>query len=126
MKKIDKNLFKMDALGHCGVLMPSHVMKKVVKLQDRYIHEIRCLLNEHKDELIPYSWTMAYEKDQGGNAVYANYISSNFSVEERIKSFKVEPPVKVDCMESHDYDAVKQWCEEEYLKQFKSKDEAQS
>lgn len=117
MDKIGKNLFKLDAAGACGVLMPTEVMKKVVKLQSKYIQELKAILYDHKEELISYSWTMGWDKAKGGDSVYAYYIDKYVTVEERIKLFQVSKPIKVECFDTTDYDLVKKWCIEEYEKE---------
>lgn len=114
MNKINRNLFKLDAAGACGVLMPTEVMKKVTKLQNKYIDDLKTLMNEYKDTLISYSWTMGWDQAKGGEAVYAYFIDKSTTVDSRIKNFNITNPIKVECFDSDDYDVVHAWCVEKY------------
>lgn len=53
-----KNLFNLSSM-YCGVFMEEDVMKKIVKLQAKYNQELREILNNNKDKLYPYSWTLS-------------------------------------------------------------------
>jgi hypothetical protein len=118
IKKIDKQLYKMDAAGACGVLMRKNVMKKVCKLQADYIQKLKETLNEHTDDLIAYNWAMGWDEEKRGEAVYANYIDEYFTVSHRIQHFNVCQPIPAECYDTTDGDAVRQLINDEYESQF--------
>lgn len=83
-KRMPGNWFNVDNGGYCGIVMPEHVMKKLVKLYAKHNDEVKDLLTQYKDEIYPYDWTLAYpngkQKVVAFNSVYS-------SVEERIEKY---------------------------------------
>lgn len=100
----DKIMFELNAGGYCGLYMPNHVMKKIIKLQANYENKIKQILNEYKDELYPADWTMETEREKTGNlgkSVYLKYAIGKENktwdnVESCIKLFKPNQPEKID------------------------------
>lgn len=97
-----KEMFDVSANGqYCGVLVPSHVMKKFMKLSNKWSIEIQQLLNEHKDELLVSDWTGVFPKDDEGKILgsqivrYSNGNEYN-TVEQRISLFKPMQPKHED------------------------------
>jgi hypothetical protein len=119
VEKIDVELFKMDAAGCCGVLIRKDLMKKVCKLQSEYNQRLKELLNENTENMYSYDWAMAYDKERGGEAFYSNYLSKYCSVENRVPLFKVVQPIKAECYNTTDRDAVLEILLNEYEAQFK-------
>lgn len=122
IKKFTFELYKMDAAGTQGVLMRKDVMRKVCKLQAAYIQQLKELLNEEVDNLIAYQWTMGWDKERGGEAIYANYVDGHQSVENRIGYFGIVQPIKVDCYDSTDRQEVNDLVATQYLEQFETAD----
>jgi len=95
-KVIPKRLYEFNAGNYCGVFMPEHVMKKLVKLHSKYNDEVRKILNENKDELYASHWTLANKKDGEKivKQVYVKYTKrgDKRDVENRISLFKVAQP----------------------------------
>lgn len=94
----DKHMYKLDNGQYCGVAMPTHVMKKVMKLNAKYNSEIKKLLFDYKEELYSYSWTLANQMD-GENIkeqVTIHYALTNpdkyDSVDSRIETFSFTKP----------------------------------
>ena len=86
-------MYKLDANGYCGLLMPKHVMEKAAKLIHKHQLAMRELFKENKEELEISHWSMSSCPDP----VYIDFIlgkDKEFDVvESRIKLFKV-PEIK--------------------------------
>lgn len=83
-KRMAGNWFKVDNGAYCGVVMPEHVMKKLAKLYAKHNDEVKDLLTQHKDEIYPYEWTLAYPN---GEQKTVEFNSASRSVEERIENY---------------------------------------
>ena len=97
----DKNMFNVSAQGvFCGVFMPENVMKKIIKVEHQAMHEIRKILNDRCDELMPAEWTLANQKDDVGKIlkqITIHYTTNNRGdVGQRIKLFKPRQPTIED------------------------------
>jgi hypothetical protein len=95
-------MFDVSANGlYCGVFVPTDVMKKLMKINAKWVLEIQQLFNEHKNELLVSNWTGYFPKDESGKvtgSTCVQYSDPNdwTSVEERIALFKPRQPTHVD------------------------------
>lgn len=97
-------MFEVNANGqYCGVFMPGHVMKKLMKISSKWSSEIQQLLNEHKTELFTADWTLANTEDENGKILkqeIVKYSDPNDlawnTVENRISLFKPAMPRHTD------------------------------
>ena len=97
----DKNMFNVPAQGiYCGLLMPTKVMRKVMKVQSEATRAIRKILYDYIDEIYPTDWTLANNVDEDGKIlkqVTIYYTTDDTdAVERRIGLFKPRQPQKVD------------------------------
>lgn len=83
-KRIPGNWFEVNNGCYCGVVMPEHVAKKLVKLFAKHNDEVKDLLTQNKEELYAYDWTLAYPNGKQ-KSVYYN--STHSSVEDRIERY---------------------------------------
>lgn len=83
-KRMEGNWFNVNNGAYCGIVMPEHVMKKLAKLYAKHNGEVKDLLTQHKDELYPYEWALAYPNGEQKTVVFN---SVYWSVEERIKNY---------------------------------------
>ena len=83
-KRMTGNWFEVDNGAYCGIVMPEHVMKKLAKLYAKHNDEVKDLLTQHKDEIYPYEWTLAYPNREQKTVVFNSAYSS---VEERIEKY---------------------------------------
>lgn len=83
-KRMPGNWFNVNNGGYCGIVMPEHVMKKLVKLYAKHNDEVKDLLTQHKDEIYPYEWTLAYPNGKQKSVAFNSAYSS---VEERIEKY---------------------------------------
>lgn len=75
-------LYHYTAGLYCGVLMKESVMKKLAKLQQKHMEDVKRLLADNKDDLFPYSWTLYYPNGEQTTVTHFD----NRDVEEAIKS----------------------------------------
>jgi hypothetical protein len=93
-----KNMYQINPGIYCGVFVPEHVMKKILKLTYQHYNNIQKVLNEFKDELLPEHWTLANKEENGKiekqiTIRYALINDDSYdNVENRIKLFKPEMP----------------------------------
>lgn len=100
--KIERSIeqhFKCDGVGSCGVLVKKDLMKKIVKLQAKYLQAYKELLADNLDQIDSYGWGMV--QDQEGNHLYHHYVdSSNNSDKDKIERIKFmtasRNPEKID------------------------------
>lgn len=92
-----KKMYDFPNGGYCGVVVPEHVMKKLVELNYAYSNEVKKILNEYKDELFVSDWTLANEKD--GEVIkrqeiikFASPEDSWDNIEDRINKFQYVKP----------------------------------
>lgn len=83
-KRMPGNWFNVDNGAYCGVVMPENVMKKLAKLYTKHNDEVKDLLTQHKDEIYPYEWTLAYPN---GEQNIVEFNSASMSVEDRIEGY---------------------------------------
>lgn len=83
-KRMAGNWFKVDNGAYCGIVMPEHVMKKLAKLYTKHNDEVKDLLTQHKDEIYPYEWTLAYPNGEQKTVAFNSAYSS---AEERIEGY---------------------------------------
>ena len=83
-KRMTGNWFNVNNGAYCGIVMPEHVMKKLAKLYAKHNDEVKDLLTQHKDEIYPYEWTLAYPNREQKTVVFNSAYSS---VEERIEKY---------------------------------------
>ncbi|KRF62876.1 hypothetical protein AO825_08425 [Pectobacterium brasiliense] len=81
---VTEKLFDFSAGAYCGVLMPEHVMKKLAKLQNKHLEDVKRILTENKNDLYVSGWTLHHPKGVQ-KAVYFADTSGAFSVEDRIR-----------------------------------------
>lgn len=74
-KRMTGNWFNVNNGVYSGVVIPEHVMKKLVKLYAKH---------NDKDEIYPYEWSLAYPNGEQKTVVYNSAYSS---VEERIELY---------------------------------------
>ena len=104
-----REMFDISANGiFCGVFVPTHVMKKFMKISAKWSAEIQQLLNEYEDELFVSNWAGYFPKDENGritDSQIVKYTDTNecstapfttFTTAERIKLFKPAQPEHVD------------------------------
>ena len=94
---IDKRLYDFSAGIYCGVFIPEKVMKKIAKLNAKYVNEVRKVLDDNKNELYPQEWTLANRMDGADikKQVIVRYTltsSTQKDVEKRIALFKAPLP----------------------------------
>ena len=72
----DTRLFDFTNSQYCGVLVTEQVMKKLVKLESKYLHEVKLLLNEelNNGSVFPSDWGLTYP--EGIQTTY-RYTSKN-------------------------------------------------
>ena len=72
----DIRLFDFTNSQYCGVLVTEQVMKRLVKLESKYLHEVRLVLNEELDNgaVFPSNWGLTYP--EGVQTTY-HYTSKN-------------------------------------------------
>lgn len=100
--KIERSIeqhFKCDGVGACGVLVKKELMRKIIKLQAKYLQDYKELLAENLDQFDSYSWGMV--KGSDGEYLYHHYIDNGNNSEkdkiERIKSMTAKlKPEKID------------------------------
>ena len=98
----DHEMFDISANGqYCGVLVPTHVMKKFMKISAKWSAEIRQLFNEHKDELLVSDWTGVFPADENGKIVGSETVTyscpEDFNeLQGRIALFVPKPPEHKD------------------------------
>lgn len=85
---IPERLYKFNPAGYCGVFMPEKVMKKLVKMTDKFEREVRLVLSENKDSLYEYGWSLAYPNGKQTTVLFAD----KGDVDSRIKLFCVDQP----------------------------------
>lgn len=90
-KRISGNWFNVNNGAYCGIVMPEHVMKKLAKLYVKHNDEVKDLLIQHKDEIYPYEWTLAYPN---GEQKVVAFNSAYESVEERIEMYDENMKIK--------------------------------
>jgi len=91
----NKNMYDFTAGCYCGVVMPEHVMKKIMKLNYQYQNEIIKVLDTYKDELFESDWTLANEMDQDKikkQVTITFALKNNYDIDSRIKSFAYIKP----------------------------------
>ena len=88
-----EHLYDFSAGVYCGVLMTEQVMKKLAKLQAKYLEDTKRLLTTHKDELYHSSWSLYYPH---GKQTVIKYISQNEfnTIEDRIGYATMTHPPK--------------------------------
>jgi hypothetical protein len=72
----DIRLFDFTNSQYCGVLITEQVMKRLVKLESKYLHEVKLILNEELSNgaVFPSDWGLTYPK--GVQTTY-RYTSKN-------------------------------------------------
>lgn len=101
-KLYNKKIYELNNGSYCGIYMEEDVMKKILKLQYEYMNNVKKILNENIDKLIPYDWTLANKIDENGKIqkqVIIHYFIQDYSKEDlkrRIETFKVEQPRYID------------------------------
>lgn len=87
------SLYNYSAGMYCGVLVTESVMKKLVRVQARHLHEVKqLLLNElERGNVFSSSWTLHYPSKKQ-TSVY--YISPDVDTKERINNATFSHPPK--------------------------------
>lgn len=70
----DVRLFDFTNSQYSGVLVTEQVMKKLVKLESKYLHEVKLLLNEEltKGSVFPSDWGLTYPEGVQTTYRYTN------------------------------------------------------
>lgn len=71
-------------------------MQKLVRLQAKHEEQVRAILDEHKVELAPSSWTLNDNWEDVGCQVITHYIEADCSIERRINLFRPQQPKRVE------------------------------
>ena len=81
----ENRLFSFTNSQCCGVLVTEKVMKKIAKLEARYLNEVRLLLNEELDSgnVISSDWGLVYP--EGKQTTYF-YSDKSSDMKNRIKA----------------------------------------
>lgn len=76
--KIERSVeqyFTCDGVGSAGFLVKKDLMKKIVKMQAKYLQEYKELLMENIDNIDVYHWGSA--RDKSGKHLYHHYIENS-------------------------------------------------
>lgn len=114
-KLIPKRLYEYNAGSYCGVFMPEHVMKKLAKLQCKYAHEVKKLLEENKADLHPAHWTCYGTTKVDGKQTIIKFVikDRDSEVDRRISLFKpTEPEYCPEVYLVDDYEEAVAICKE--------------
>ena len=60
IRRVHKNMYDIPFGGLCGILVDEVMMKKIAKLEYRFVSELKDLLINNKDRLEISSWGLAY------------------------------------------------------------------
>ena len=84
-KTYNGNLYTYSAGVYCGVLMKESSMKRLAKIQAKYLEDVKNILADENDKgnIFPYMWTLHYPD---GKQTYVTYIDTNSNVETSIKN----------------------------------------
>lgn len=80
----DSRLFNFTNSQYCGVLVTEKVMKKLAKLEAKYLNEVKLLLSDELDngEVISSDWGLVYP--EGRQTTYY-YSDKRSDIKNRIK-----------------------------------------
>ncbi len=80
----EHRLFSFSNSQYCGVLVTENVMKKIAKLEAKYLNDIRLLLSDEHDRgnVISSDWGIVYPE---GKTTYFYYSDKSSDVKQRIK-----------------------------------------
>lgn len=83
-KTHDGSLYDYTNGAYCGVLVKEETMRKLVKLQNKHLEDVKRLLMDHADKgnVFPSMWALHYPDDE---QTTVNYIDTSATVCERIK-----------------------------------------
>lgn len=81
----DGSLYDYNNGVSVGVLVKENVMRKLVKLQQKHLEDVKRLLMDEadKDNVFPSMWTLHYPE---GKQTTVTYIDTSADVKQRIKS----------------------------------------
>lgn len=80
----NENWFNLPSGCYCGVAIKEKTARKLQKLLWKQTEEIKDFLTAHKEDCVPYHWTLAYPN---GKQTTVHYTCPDTTVEERIKLF---------------------------------------
>ena len=78
--------FDMPAGNYCGLLIKERTAKKLQKMLYRQTQEIKDLLMQNKEDLMPMSWTLAYPNGEQTTVYYSDYFCDE-DIERKIKLY---------------------------------------
>lgn len=86
----EKRLFNFTNSQYCGVFITEPVMKKLAKLEAKYLNEVRLLLNEEVDNgnVVYSDWGLCYPNGKQTTYYYSD------------KSNDVKKRIRVACLSS--------------------------
>lgn len=77
----NKTLYDYTNGTYCGVLIEEHVMKKIAKLQNKYMEDVKRVLHDNIESVYPSMWTLYYPD---GKQTNVTFIDKSSNVEDRI------------------------------------------
>ena len=94
---LNKRMYDYNAGGHCGVVMPESVMKKLAKLNYEYSNEVKKILEENKGSLYVSDWTLAnlMDGEKIKKQVTIRYAILGEDVDHRISLYKANSPTYI-------------------------------
>jgi hypothetical protein len=100
-KKIPGQLFQLGAQMYCGFFVPTHVMKKLMRIDAEHAAKVRDVLTEHINDIHLENWTGHFPADANGvctGSEIVHFVDSDaYSDKEfRISLFKPKQPMPVD------------------------------
>ena len=92
--------WKLNAGGYLGVLMPRHVMKKLIRLAAKHEEAVKAVLEEHESELYAHDWTINQDWEEVGKQITVTYVDPDepwcSAVRGRIDLFRPNQPERVE------------------------------
>lgn len=108
-------MYKFNNGYWMGVLMTENVMRKIVKLNAKYMQDIRQVLINNKDELLVSDWTLAnkYDGEHIVKQVVINYTveGGQEDLDRRISTFKSDVPKRANVYIVNSHDEAKEIAE---------------
>jgi hypothetical protein len=116
-KTLPNRMYDLPAGHYCGVIMPEHVMKRIMRAAAKYSNEVKKILNDHKAELHSSQWTGSYRTGSDGKItehVKIHYVlTDDQEVERRIALFKPGQPTCLNTVYVvNDYKEAQAVCDE--------------
>ena len=93
-------LWKVNPGHCCGFMVPTNVMKKLMKVSAKFEQEVRDILTEHKEDLHTYDWTMYRDSENSKEAEYVYFYDPELelSIDRRIELFRPDQPEPIHAL----------------------------